>query len=747
MEQSQDLIKGIQKGLLQWYDFKEGGKALYVGDREAPLAEMLTEKGLKVFGTTFSDLLNQEAKERYVQRFDYIVCIEALEMLADPREALRVFYGMLHQDGRLLLGMNNRFGIRYFCGDRDIYTNRCFDGVEGYRRTYQKPEDVFRGRSYNMAELKEMLSQSGWSRFQFFSVFPELRNPTLIYAEDFLPNEDLANRLFPFYHHPQTVFLDERMLYGDLAENGLFHQMANAYLIECRLRDDPSDINHVTCSMDRGKKNALFTVIRKSGIVEKRAAYAEGEGRLELFIENGRDLAEHGISVVNARLENGSYIMPYVKGEVAQLYFKRLIDTDVDKFLQEMDCFRELILQSSEIVRQDLGDGEGAVLRRGYPDMVPLNCFHMDGKFVFYDQEFCVENYPANAIIARMITTFYCGYREADSIIPKHVLFERYHLAKKREKWVQMEGTFLTELLNHNQLSVYYNQHRINEETMNSNRQRINCTDWEYRKLFVDIFEHTDTRRLILFGSGNFAEKFLTLYGRDYPVYAIIDNNEKKWGNKVKGIEVQSPDILQQMRKDEYKVLICIKNYVSVMEQLNALGITEYSIYDANIGYGRKMGARPAQASGQKGKELPKKYHVGYISGVFDLFHVGHLNMFKRAKERCDYLIVGVVTDEGVRRYKKVEPFVPFEERIELVRACRYVDEAVEIPVQYNDTKEAYKLYHFDCQFSGSDYENDPFWISNKNFLEQNGSTLVFFPYTQTTNSTRIKAMIEKRLM
>lgn len=747
MEQAQDLIKGIQKGLLQWYDFKEGSEALYIGDREEPLAEMLAEKGVKVFCTTFTALLHQDEQKGYGQCFDIIVCIEAIEKLADPGEALRAFRGMLRQGGRLLLGMNNRFGIRYFCGDRDSYTNRCFDGVEGYRRAYQKPEDIFRGRSYDMAELKRMLRQSGWSCFQFFSVFQGLRNSTLIYAEDFLPNEDLTNRLFPFYHHPQTVFLDERMLYGDLVENGMFHQMANAYLIECGDSGALSDVEQVTCSMDRGREKALFTIIRKSGIVEKRAAYAEGEGRLKGFIENGRDLAEHGISVVDARLENGAYIMPYVDGEVAQLYFRRLIDTDVDKFLQEMDRFQGLILQSSEVVKEDLGDGEGAILRRGYPDMVPLNCFHVDGEFLFYDQEFSVGNYPANAIMARTITTFYCGYREANRIIPMDALFQRYHLAQKREKWIQMEGAFLTELLNHSQLSVYYNQHRISEGALNSNRQRINCTDWEYRKLFVDIFEHADTRRLILFGSGNFAEKFLTLYGRDYPVYAIIDNNEKKWGTKIKGIEVQSPDILQNMEKDEYKILICIKNYVSVMEQLNALGIEEYSIYDANMGYGRKANAMPVPASGEKGKETPKKYHVGYISGVFDLFHVGHLNMFRRAKEQCDYLIVGVVTDEGVRRYKKVEPFVPFEERIELVRACRYVDEAVEIPVQYNDTKEAFKLYHFDCQFSGSDYENDPFWISNKDYLEQNGSTLVFFPYTQTTNSTRIKSLIERGLM
>lgn len=121
--------------------------------------------------------------------------------------------------------------------------------------------------------------------------------------------------------------------------------------------------------------------------------------------------------------------------------------------------------------------------------------------------------------------------------------------------------------------------------------------------------------------------------------------------------------------------------------------------------------------------------------------------MFKRAKEQCGYLIVGVVTDDGVREIKKVEPFVPFEERIEMVRSCRYVDEAVEIPLQFHDTKEAYKMYHFDCQFSGSDYINNPSWINNKEFLEQNGSEMVFFPYTESTSSSKIKALIDKKLV
>jgi len=146
-------------------------------------------------------------------------------------------------------------------------------------------------------------------------------------------------------------------------------------------------------------------------------------------------------------------------------------------------------------------------------------------------------------------------------------------------------------------------------------------------------------------------------------------------------------------------------------------------------------------------ESTPKKYHTGYIAGVFDLFHIGHLNMFKKAKEQCDYLIVGVVTDEGVMDYKKGYPYIPFHERLEIVSSCRYVDKAVEIPYHYSGTRNAYKMYHFDCQFSGSDYMDNPDWLGEKTFLEKQGADLVFFPYTEGTSSTKIKSIIERSLL
>ena len=661
------MIRSIRKGLLQWYDFRKDSRILFVGEPEDALLEMLTEQSQQTVCVSMEQTCDAQWEQRHTAFFVYIVSDRTLELHPHPDQVLSGWHSLLKPDGQLLLGMNNRLGIRYFCGDRDIYTQRNFDGIENYRSVYAKQEDVFRGRSYSGAELREMLSRSGWLNYRFYSVFSDLENPALIYAEDYLPKEDLSCRAFPCYHYPKTVFLEEETLYGSLVSNGMFHQMANAYLVECSLNGRFSDVAHVTSSLDRGRADAMLTILRKSGVVEKRAAYPEGGERLTRLIENGQALRERGISVVDAKIEGDVYVMPYCDAEVGQVYLKRLMREDTRKFLQELDHFSKLILKSSEIVSEDRGDGQGAILRRGYLDLIPLNSFHIGEDFVFYDQEFCEENYPANVILERMVSTIYDGNPELGRIIPINTLYKRYGLLQNLDHWKKMEWSFLAKLRKERELKLYHAARRRDSEVVFSNRQRLNYSIEDNQRLFVDIFRNADTRKLILFGSGAYAKRFLALYGQDYPPYAIVDNGRDKWGQTLEGVPIQSPELLRQLQKDEYKVLICIKRYLSVANQLNEMGVTDYSIFDPSNAYPRKKRPAIQTPAAEQGDAHPKKYHTGYIAGVFDLFHIGHLNMFKRAKEQCDYLIVGVVTDEGVIELKKNAPFIPFDERIELV--------------------------------------------------------------------------------
>ena len=131
------------------------------------------------------------------------------------------------------------------------------------------------------------------------------------------------------------------------------------------------------------------------------------------------------------------------------------------------------------------------------------------------------------------------------------------------------------------------------------------------------------------------------------------------------------------------------------------------------------------------------KYKIGYTTGVFDMFHIGHLNILRRAKEQCEYLMVGVSTDENVMRYKKKKPVIPFEQRKAIVEAIRYVDKVV--PQENMDKFEAWQRLHFDAIFHGSDWKGSSMYNEIEEKLNEVGCKMVFLPHTDGVSSTMLK--------
>ncbi len=126
---------------------------------------------------------------------------------------------------------------------------------------------------------------------------------------------------------------------------------------------------------------------------------------------------------------------------------------------------------------------------------------------------------------------------------------------------------------------------------------------------------------------------------------------------------------------------------------------------------------------------------IGYTTGVFDLFHVGHVNLLKNAKGMCDRLVVGVTVDELVA-YKGKHPVIPFADRIEMVRACRYVD--VAIPQYDMDKVTACKKLGASCLFVGDDWYETDRWQAYEKELMEVGVRVVYFPYTRSVSSTML---------
>ena len=136
-----------------------------------------------------------------------------------------------------------------------------------------------------------------------------------------------------------------------------------------------------------------------------------------------------------------------------------------------------------------------------------------------------------------------------------------------------------------------------------------------------------------------------------------------------------------------------------------------------------------------------KKNIIGYTTGVYDLFHIGHLNILKNAKSMCDKLIVGVSTDDLVS-YKHKRAVIPFSERIEIVRSIKYVDEA--IAQEDMDKFSAWEKLKFNIMFVGDDWKNTEKWNQYENQFKSVGVKIVYFPYTKGTSSTILNATLEK---
>ena len=135
---------------------------------------------------------------------------------------------------------------------------------------------------------------------------------------------------------------------------------------------------------------------------------------------------------------------------------------------------------------------------------------------------------------------------------------------------------------------------------------------------------------------------------------------------------------------------------------------------------------------------------IGYTTGVYDLFHIGHLNLLKNAKGLCDKLIVGVALDEIVT-YKSRKVIIPFKERIEIVRSIKYVDVAIpqeSIDVDYKF--EMWKKLHFDVIFAGDDWYGVKRWQDLEEKFKSVGVKIIYFPYTKKTSSTLINQTLEK---
>lgn len=182
------LINELPQGLFRWYDFPEGSSSLLVCAEDVEKNNFISlPDGMRVCSAKEVSCLSGI--------YDYIIGIGILDKSLAPEEFLQELLVHLSEDGRLLLFAENRLAIKYFCGEKDAYTQKVLDGIDNYRYYSKQSLEKLGGRAYAKAELREIISSAGLY-YSFYSVYPALERPQLIIADNYLPKENLNIRIF-----------------------------------------------------------------------------------------------------------------------------------------------------------------------------------------------------------------------------------------------------------------------------------------------------------------------------------------------------------------------------------------------------------------------------------------------------------------------------------------------------------------------------------------------------------------------
>ena len=136
---------------------------------------------------------------------------------------------------------------------------------------------------------------------------------------------------------------------------------------------------------------------------------------------------------------------------------------------------------------------------------------------------------------------------------------------------------------------------------------------------------------------------------------------------------------------------------------------------------------------------------IGFTAGVFDLFHIGHLNLLENCKKRCDYLIVAVCDDDYVRRTKNKDPVFPEQDRVRILSSLRCVDKVILIDKEETEDKMlVWNRYRFDVLFSGDDWKDSDRYIKTEKQFSEIGVRIEYLPYTEGISTTEIKKILDR---
>ncbi|WP_303814436.1 hypothetical protein [Selenomonas ruminantium] len=528
-----------------WYEFPQHDSVLLAGD--------------------VPEMAYQEANRIFTRVRKYDECAYDVDM---KFAAILVFGGYNREKNEILLrklkynlsansvmlwAADNKLGTRFFCGDKHL-------GNEG--------------EYFTLATWKDMFAIADIKLTKIYYLMPDWHMVKGIYAK--APNK--IDKRFLHYTDSPNIIRDEADLLGDVLKDKMFPKMANAFLFEYRCDNQRNDLMEMQFSPTKGRKDSSVLQLYPDKVV--KSSLYDG-GSIKHIYDNGEILRTMGINVVQQQYIGKKIIMPYIN---APLVSSVMVDTaakSVTGFRSMLEKFWQCILRSAEYTNVNNFPVENIncknVLKKAYIDMVPTNSFYMNDDFVFFDQEYCYANYPAEYVMFRALLVLYNTNKDLEKIVPLNDVKKWFCLERLWPYFYDYEVNDLQhDLLKWNIYGKFYQDVNVSQLAARRNCNIVShISDFYENNLFADIGK----KKIILFGAGAYCNRYIKKYGKDYLPAYIVDNDVNKWYKYKNGIEILPPSSFETENIDNIRVIICTKESISIERQLQGMGIMDYRVF------------------------------------------------------------------------------------------------------------------------------------------------------------------------
>lgn len=478
----------IRKNIINWYPFDPEAEVLEIGCGMGAITNELCDKCKTVTAVELSKrraigaLLRCREKGNleiivgnlndieFEKKFDIITLIGVLEYQGSYTDTdtpyvdfLRKVRSLLKPDGKLLIAIENQYGLKYWCGAREDHTGLPFDGLNQYEISDRKV------RTFSKQALDELIKESGFRDTYFYYPMPDYKLPMVIYSQNCLPqNANMMNMQYYYVPNDHTLVAREEKIYEDLIQNQVFEFFANSFLVECSVKGNIGEVTFASLSCRRIPKYQVGTRFIGQKYAEKFALYEEkGAEHLRNIVTNESKLQERGLHVWSSVLKDKVLVSDYLKAQTMEdILLEAYHEKDIEKIYRVWDAVYADIERSSEeapwedniLYTIDLGikpnkEKYGRILKIGYLDMIPRNVFWYQEQLYWIDQEWVLQNVPVGFVLFRALIAFHISFPESIQILPLLELAKKYNLVETWNDYQQLESLFNGAIIDYTYLS------------------------------------------------------------------------------------------------------------------------------------------------------------------------------------------------------------------------------------------------------------------------------------------------------